>query len=125
MNKTRCFLDTNSLVRYIVLDNKKMAFKTSQILESGNCYILESVFCELEYVLKKIYSFDRKNIILVFRSFIEDGRVLVSGQLKKAVYIFEENNLDMVDCLVIAHAENNDLFTFDKKMQRVFRKLRG
>ncbi|MBI2029149.1 PIN domain-containing protein [Candidatus Gottesmanbacteria bacterium] len=111
------FLDTNSLIRFFTNDIPIQAQKVKKIFDTEKVIIIpEVVFPEIEYVLTQGYKVDRNKLIELFNFLISQKNVKTSVFIKKAVKIFEQTNLDIADCIIIAHSQKGWLASFDKKM---------
>ena len=110
--------DTSALVRFFTNDIPVKASQVKRILESKEkITIPDIVFPELEYVLlSKSYNATRKKILEAFEVLITRRNVSVSSSVRKAVEIYRRTNLDMADCLIVAHSLGNRLLSFDKKL---------
>jgi predicted nucleic-acid-binding protein len=91
-------------------------------------FVDKSVIFELIYVLSgNIYKLSKLEVRQKIESLLnlecftfEDSELLL-----KSIYLFEENNLDIVDCYLISKAlvENYELQTFDQKANKIFKNL--
>ena len=110
--------DTNMILRYLLNDNKEMAEQAEKYIEHEDVLVTIEVIAEVIYVLKGVYSLERKKISDTVKDFLD----LVSCQEKEivnlAVDIFGEKNLDFVDCVLYAYhkLKNMQVITFDKKL---------
>ena len=118
-------IDTNILVRFIVKDDenqtkiaqdllRKYVFKTESI------YINDITLCELIWVLKSGYGYEKIKILTLFKKICEAKELKFANRnlILKAVEIFEKNSADFADCLVFASNENAgciDTYSFDRK----------
>ena len=90
--------------------------------------ILESVIAECVYVLTKIYRVPRDRAagslidILRYKGIANDDR----RELIRALSLFSEQGLDIVDCILCARAVagGDHLFSFDSDLNRMNEKLR-
>ena len=116
-------LDTSALIRFLTNDIPSKAKKVKDILDSEKVYIPDVVFPELEYVLLgRTYNSSKKKLLEAFQYLIFNKNIKTSKEVKMALLIYKDNNLDMADCIIIAHATKNQLLSFDKKMLKVARK---
>ena len=87
--------------------------------------ILESVIAECIYVLTKIYGVPRDKAagslidVLRYKGVANEDR----QELIRALSLFSERGLDIVDCILCAKAANGEdhLFTFDAELNKLFR----
>ena len=127
----RSLPDTNTIVRYLVNDNPALYVKAKEFFDkvkNGDlkAVILESVIAECVYVLTKIYRVPRDraagSLIDVLRY---KGIANVDQQeLIRALSLFSEQGLDIVDCILYAKAAvgGDHLFTFDADLNKLARR---
>lgn len=116
----RVILDTNTLIRFFVGDEKKQVQQIRTLLHTAeNVYIPDVVFPELEYVLIGVYKASREELIVVFQFLIGQANIKTSTAVQKAVELFMSSSLDMADCIIAGSVEaENSLASFDKKLLR-------
>ncbi len=120
--------DTNAILRYLLNDNPtqyKYAEELFEKVRTGKekALILESVLVECVYVLTKYYkiskleSSEKLSTLLHYRGITNRD----TANLVKALKIFAENNIDIVDCLLYAKSKNKNyrLFSFDEKLRKM------
>ena len=128
---SRSLPDTNVVVRYLIGDDPVLFQKAKrffdEVLEGGvKAVILESVLAECIYVLTKIYQVPREKAaaslidILRYKGIANEDR----RELIRALCLFSERGLDIVDCILCAKSSggSNRLFSFDAELNRVARK---
>ncbi|MFZ3122027.1 MAG: PIN domain-containing protein [Thermodesulfovibrionales bacterium] len=120
--------DTNTIVRYLVADDAALHAKAKDFFDkvkhgSVKAVILESVIAECIYVLTKIYKVPRDRaagslIDLLHYKGIANGD---QQELIRALTLFSERGLDIVDCILCAKAAaaGDHLFTFDADLQKL------
>lgn len=114
--------DTNAIMRYLVADNPALSSKAIEFFDkvkngSAKAVIIESVIAECVYVLTKIYKVPKQRAaeslidILHYKGVANNDR----QELIKALSLFSERGLDIVDCILCAKAASagDNLFTFD------------
>ncbi len=120
-------LDTNMILRFLLHDNKEMADKAADIIESGDILLTNEVAAEVIYVLTGVYKTDRRTASNALLDFIEiDGVQAVEyGVLSKALNFFADCNLDFVDCLLCAYNLHYgyEVCTFDVKLGKFIQKI--
>ncbi len=120
-------LDTNMILRFLLSDNKEMAFKAAEIIENEDTFFTNEVAAEVVYVLTRVYKINREDISKVLLDFIEIDRVKTEkrGVLSKALSIYAESHLDFVDCLLCAYnlQYSYEVCTFDVKLGKYLQKL--
>lgn len=121
------YLDTNYLIRYLTNDLPnlaKVALKT--IEKSKNLFIPSIVLAETVWILENKYNFSKNEVIEPVLIIIKQDNINTPKFCFQAINIYQKENIDFYDCLVIADAIENKatLHTFDKKMMRIWRKYR-
>ena len=123
-------IDTNVILRYLLDDHpdfSKLAKDFMSRIKTGDqeCFIPEGVLVECVYVLLKLYQVPRAEIagslggLLNYKGVVNQDRAV----LKRALGLFEEKNVDIVDAIVHALAEERgwSCFSFDKDMDKLKR----
>ena len=105
--------DTNMILRYLLDDNKEMAEKAEQYLNTRNVSVTPEIIAEVVYVLKGVYSLKRSMVTDTIKKFME--LVIL------ALETFSNKNLDFVDCVLYAYhkLQNIEIATFDKKLKKL------
>ncbi|MEK6698584.1 MAG: PIN domain-containing protein [Nitrospirota bacterium] len=127
----RSLPDTNTIVRYLVADDPILHTKAKEFFDKVKhggvkAVILESVIAECIYVLTKIYKVPRDRAagslidVLRYKGIANDDQ----QELIRALTLFSEHGLDIVDCILCAKtlAGGDHLFTFDADLQRLMRR---
>jgi predicted nucleic-acid-binding protein len=116
------------LIRYLVRDNESLFGKAKDFFDqvkagSVRAVILESVIAECIYILTKIYKVPRNEAaeslidILRYKGIANhDQRELI-----RALALFSERNLDIVDCILCVKAATPhlSLFSFDRELNKM------
>ncbi|MBI4287111.1 MAG: PIN domain-containing protein [Chloroflexi bacterium] len=131
--EARSLPDTNTIVRYLVSDDPALYARAKEFFDKvkeggARAVILESVIAECVYVLTKIYRVPRDRAagslidILRYKGIANDDR----QELIRALSLFAEQGLDIVDCILCAKAaaEGSHLFTFDAGLNKMNERLR-
>ncbi len=111
-------LDTNYIIRYLTNDNEKMASIAEDVILNKNPYISNEVFAEVVYVLIGVYKIPKKDVsdmltqLISFKNIQVEDKIIISNALQ----IFQNKNLDFVDCILCSYATKNEIKTFDKKL---------
>ena len=130
MRKTTLnFPDTNVVIRYLIKDDLNQyitaeAFFAQVLNGATKAVILEGVLVECVYILTKIYKVPRKEAavrladLLLYKGIQNRDR----EELRAALNLFAEKNLDIVDCILCAKAWKNAalLFTFDEGLKKIW-----
>lgn len=125
--------DTNLIIRYLVADNKKLFEQAKNILDQvqgGDTKLAIElfVFTEVIYVLSSFYKVPKEEIkhalidLISYRGIVIEKEVII-----KALEIFANTNLHIVDCLLAAKSfiSNNNIATFDKELEKYVKQLKG
>lgn len=120
--------DTNVILRYLLKDNPAQFEKAEVFFESirtgaEKALLLESVVVECVYVLSKFYKVPKDEVVeilselLRYKGFVNEDK----GDLLDALALFAANNLDLVDCVLVAKARRGGMtvFTFDNGVNKL------
>ena len=121
--------DTNTIIRYLIKDDLNQyamaeAFFTQVLNGMTKAVILEGVLVECIYILTKIYKVPREEAaarladLLLYKGIQNRDR----EELRTALNLFAEKNLDIVDCILCAKAWEKAaiLFTFDEGLKKAW-----
>ena len=113
-------IDTNYIIRYLMNDNIKMADIAEEILTTKDVFIANEILAEVVYVLFGVYKISKKDIVNQLLELIKYDNIVVSNYsvINKALNIFKNKNLDFVDCILCAYAKQDEIITFDKKLNK-------
>lgn len=124
--------DTNIIVRYLVKDNITLYTKAKDFFDkvrdgSEKAVILESVIAECVYVLTKIYQVPKNKAsnslidILHYKGIANDDQ----KELIRALTLFSERGIDIVDCILCAKAagSGDNLFSFDEELNKLAKRI--
>lgn len=127
----RSLPDTNTIVRYLVADDPALHGKAKDFFDKVKqgevkAVILESVVAECIYVLTKIYKVPKDRAtgrlidLLRYKGIANDDQ----QELIRALTLFSDEGLDIVDCILCAKATTagDHLFTFDADLQKLVRR---
>lgn len=120
-------IDTNILVRYITQDGEEAPAVTQWLEQrcekSETGYICSIVLCELVWVLRRAYKYDKRSIILILEKLfttaefqLEDATVALN-----ALKDYRNGQADFPDYLIGQSAIAKDaypIYTLDKKAAR-------
>jgi predicted nucleic-acid-binding protein len=120
--------DTNVVLRYLLHDDAVQYERAAEFFESvrvGNekAIIIESVLVECVYILMKFYKVPKREVadnltkLLQYKGIANvDRKTLV-----EALRLFAEQNVDIVDCIVLAKVKRGEgrLFSFDKALNKL------
>ncbi len=120
-------IDTNYIIRYLVNDNIEMADIAEEILTTKDVFISNEILAEVVYVLLGVYKISRVDISNQLLELINFYNIFVSNYevIKKSFEIFKTKNLDFVDCLLCAYSNNDEIITFDKKLNKCISSIKA
>ena len=115
-------LDTNTVLRCILQDNKEMASLVDEQMSQNECLIFPEVVAEIVFVLLRVYRLDRQGIEKSISTILRHKNVRVSNKsvVETALQYFGKTKLDFVDCLMVGYAtvEGHKILTFDKELKK-------
>ena len=117
--------DTNVVLRYLLRDIPEQFEQAAEMFEQirtgrRRMVLLESVLVECMYILTKYYKVPKKEAAEALVGLLQYKGVV--NKDKSALYValalYGENNLDPVDCILLAKAPHNEMqiFSFDKAL---------
>lgn len=128
----RSLPNTNTIVRYLVADDPALHAKAKDFFDKvrhggAKAVILESVIAECVYVLTKIYKVPRDRAagslidLLRYKGIANDDQ----QELIRALTLFSEQGLDIVDCILCAKAVagGDQVFSFDADLNKLVRRV--
>lgn len=118
-------LDTNVLIRYIVQDDPLQAQLASDLLEN-QCsvenpgFINEIILCEVIWVLKRAYGYDKAIILAVIKQLLNLGEIYISSHAEALVAYddYATGSADFSDYFIAQMNKKMGCpftFSFDKK----------
>jgi len=99
-------LDTNVLVRYIMLDDAKQSPKAAQLIESLTAdapgFVSLVSVVELVWVLGSCYDLTREQLSEALDGLLRTKEVVIdrADQVLKALRVFRASPADFADCLI-------------------------
>jgi predicted nucleic-acid-binding protein len=117
-------IDTNYVLRYLINDDSDMADAAEKILTQKRVFISNEILAEVIYVLLGIYKISKEAISNQLIELISFENISVSNYnvIKKSLEIFKTRNLDFVDCLLCSYSYQDEILTFDKKLNNCISK---
>ena len=110
-------IDANVILRHLLRDVEDQS-EQARIIIAGGAYTTTEVLAEVVYVLQGVYQVPREKIKTALSALL--GEILTDhvDVIIKALTLYSDENLDFVDCVLIARAciLGDDVFTFDKKV---------
>lgn len=118
-------LDTNVFIRYIVQDDEQQAQLATDVIENqcsveNPAFINEITLCEIVWVLKRAYHYDKSIILAVLKQLISGSEVYISSHVDawEAYADYETGNADFSDYFIARINKKMGCpftFSFDKK----------
>ena len=121
--KAEMLPDTNVVLRYLLRDIPEQFTQAADFFEQirtgrKKMLFLESVLVECVYILTKYYNVPKKEAAEALAGLMQYKGVVNKDKaaLSAALALYGENNLDPVDCFLLAKARHDamQVFTFDK-----------
>jgi predicted nucleic-acid-binding protein len=118
-------IDTNYIIRYLVNDNIEMANKAEEVLLTKDVFIANEILAEVIYVLEGVYKVSREESSLLLEELLEFENILVEDKekIKEALKLYRVKRLDFVDCLLCLYSQEDEIITFDKKLNKCIQEL--
>jgi uncharacterized protein len=120
-----CFVDTNLFIRYLTNDDQKKADRVENLLRDASTGKLklittEMVIAEIVWVLESSYDMKPKDISPMIKGILSTPGLEVLNEInvKRAVQLYNEFNIDFIDAYIAAVMEQrniNELYSFDRK----------
>ena len=110
-------LDANVILRYLLNDMEDQAARAADAIRSGAMTTPE-VIAEVVYVLSGCYGLPREEVSWLIHCVLLDVRVENTKALRYALGVFNQTNLDFVDCLLVAYRKvlGAEILSFDRKL---------
>jgi len=122
-------LDTNVLVRFLVLDDEQQTAAAQAAMEKAAAAAQPLVvsllsILETEWVLRSRYRFCKETVVRTFKALLETRDLLIDdeGVLEQALYLYENSSADFADCLMISRYGRIGcaaMLTFDTRAAQV------
>ena len=125
---TETLPDTNIVLRYLLRDDEGQYTKAAEFFENvrvgkERAVILESVLVVCVYILTKFYKVPKREAADILVRLLQykgianrDKKTLID-----ALKVFAGQNLDIVDCILLARSKQGKgrLFSFDKALNKL------
>jgi predicted nucleic-acid-binding protein len=115
----RIAADTNVLVRAVVRDDEKQAQAAASLLSKATTVaIATATLCEFVWVLRKLYGFERSEIVAALRALINAANVAVHVQAAEAGLAILDAGGDFADGVMAFEGQRlggETFVSFDKK----------
>ncbi len=129
-NMETVFVDTNYFLRFFLNDNTQHHDKAQLLFTQaaqGTIALITSpvVFFEIEWVLSSTYQKNKQDCRVVLERILEMDFIQIPNKelLRTTLSIFSDHSIELVDAHHIAFSHKHgvsQLYTFDKKLQKVF-----
>lgn len=113
--------DANVILRYLLNDHQEMAEKAEEYLQADDAAVTIEVVAEVVYVLKGVYSLERRTIAETLTAFLQLVECGEKEVLVRALDIYAKHSLDFVDCVLAAYhrVKGARIATFDQKLMKL------
>jgi predicted nucleic-acid-binding protein len=114
------FIDANYILRFLLKDNLEMYKISKKCITENNCIVLDEVLAEVVFVLLKVYKVKKEEIKNTLINILKCDNIILNDKNNtiQALNIFNDKNLDFVDCILCAKSKNYTIKTFDKKLNK-------
>ncbi len=122
-------VDTNVLVRLLVLDDRAQTRRAQQIVQEAQdrgdvVWVSLLVLIETEWVLRSRYGLDKLATLSVLATLLETGELSFEDEaaVEEALYNWRKAPCGFADCLIVAHNRRAGCartVTFDKHAARL------
>lgn len=125
-------VDTNAFLRFILNDipNQKKQFEKILLKAKKSEIILlvpQIIIFEIDFVLEKYYKFSKEEVADKLQVIVDMPYFKIQDRdiLRNTLVLYSQNNLSLVDCFLCAKAkeEGIELFTFDKNLQKILKRI--
>ncbi len=122
---TKCIIDTNLIVRYLISDNDNLYLQVKEIFDlikigKIKAYFEQTVLTETVFILDKVYQVPRDKICITLSELLNYKGIYNEEKLmlRKALQIYQETKLHIVDCIIISKVklQKLDIKSFDKEL---------
>ena len=117
------YLDTNIILRYLLMDHQDLSAKAVTIIDNEDVYMRNEVLAEVVYVLHKTYKVEREKLKLILHQFVLNQNI--NCESREVVYtaldIFATEKIDFVDALLCAYQkiQKLEIASFDKRVNSI------
>lgn len=126
---TTAYVDANVIVRLITGDPPEMAERAAQLfrrVDQGSLQLIldATVLAETVWVLSSYYGFSPGEIAPTLEALLASEGIVSNekAELRQALVMFADKNIDFVDALVAARMLKlgvHDVYSFDKHFDRL------
>jgi predicted nucleic-acid-binding protein len=122
-------LDTNAIVRMLIVDDKKQAKAVQDIVklaekDSKQILVLSEVLIETVWVLESVYKCARNEVVNFLETLISNSVFIFKDSLiiRSAIKQYKQGE-DFADLIIVGQAKKQNakkFFSFEKKLQQLF-----
>ena len=122
------YVDTNVLLRFLLRDNSTQLKAAESLFKKAKegkikLVVAQVVIFEINFVLKRVYSLPKEDIIPQFESLFSTPYFIIQDNetFNQALKLYKNSNNSLADCFLLTETkiEEAELFTFDKKLQKL------
>lgn len=119
-------LDTNALVRLLIVDDSAQTSAVHKLAERERVLLLRTVLLESEWVLRGRYGLERERIFAFFTGLADTENFVLEDELsvRRALDAYGKG-LDFADAMHWTSAADTPLHTFDGNFVKRMNKLDG
>jgi predicted nucleic acid-binding protein len=121
-------VDTNIFLRYIIKDNEGQYQKAEKWLRKANkkqidLIVFPQVIFEINYVLLKIYNFDKKEVVDILKEIVLTPYLKVINRevLLLTIKKYRKINISLIDIYLYFQAKNRNaqILSFDEDFNKL------
>jgi predicted nucleic-acid-binding protein len=130
----RYIVDTNVFLRFILGDVVSQQTRAEKFFKKSSesdikLIVPQIVIFEIEFALTKYYGFDKEDIIskldtILSATFlsIEDKKIFMNAFL-----IYKNHSISLPDAFLLSKSqeEQTEIFSFDKKLEKLYKSIRA
>ncbi len=122
------YVDTNVFLRFLLKDNSNYYNEATSLFRKAKdkkvkLLVPTIVIFEVAFVLLSVYKYAKEEIIVHLESLLATDYWDIDeiGVFRTAINLYKSSSNSLVDCFLFAKAqiEETELFTFDKKLQKL------
>jgi predicted nucleic-acid-binding protein len=120
-------VDTNVVVRLLTLDDEEQAQRAKRLFASNRIFLPKTVLLEVEWVLRRLYGFERERVTAALRNLIAlESLQSEDPHAARLALDWADQGLDFADALHLASSLAVRRFaTFDARLVNRAKPLRG
>ncbi len=118
--------DANTMIRCIIGDDEQKIKELQEIRATQKIIYSMEVIAEVVYVLTKVYDVSRVDVSDAIQRFLKAKNIVCSNSeiAIKSLQLFEENHLDFVDNVLLAHHQLRGItiYSYDRKLMNAIKR---